>query len=923
MSNMKYTLIDSYKNTKLVPKDIKEDENRISITFLGGPKVEVVGNAAGEYEVDFIDLDKSTVVHASRISTNMWTAANIKYYVNWQVNVKRDGVVVAQETFNVAGKKVKIVLDTQSIGDLIAYIGAVDHFQKTHNCKVTCVVFQPELFAIFKNSYTNIEFSNINEGDAYYYAIYTLGWFDDWVGNAPQNPQTISIANIGSNILGFYRLDFKPTLKFKRKKNYGKKYVCIGLQSTAQFKYWNNPTGWDEVVAHLNKLGYDVWCIDRFNAFGGTEKMNYMPKGCIDKTGDTKLEQRLEQLSGADFFIGLSSGLSWMAWAVGIPVVLISGIGERWTEFFTPHRVINKRVCHACTNDTSTRFEKNNWMYCPRQKNFECTVKISGQMVIDEIDKLQTDFYRKTMHNLDWGPHNTTGDKELLFRETYLDKTYERFFTVDEGDVVMDIGAHVGVVTLAMLQRKPKKIIAVEPNVIRIKHLKNNTAGYPVTIINAGLGTKKETIKDGLDYDGVREDFPLLPMSDIMAQAGIEQIDHLKIDCEGGEYNLFTAENFDWISKNVKKIVGELHLEDAAKDAAFRKFRDTYLAKLDVNSYEIYSIDGVNIKWDLFNEHFIEWYEEVIFIIDNRATFEPKEPRGVAGETGVTGSTGVSPSTRSLAVTDRQSQPLITNPDFYDNIFGLDGKVAIVTGAGGHLGAAMVMGLVSHGATVYAFGRDVDKIVAKLHTPENSLKDMIIPMACDVTNESDIARCLNYIGQVDILINNAFSEKRKPFEELTQSDWNEGMNNILTQQFLCCKAIAPRMALVGGGSIINIASIYGMIGIDQRAYQIVPSSTVFYTAAKAASIQLTKELAVQYAAKGIRVNSISPGHFPKPPADPSKANPAYVEGLADMVPMKRVGCADELAGAAVYLASDASSYVTGHNLVVDGGRTIW
>jgi gluconate 5-dehydrogenase len=114
-----------------------------------------------------------------------------------------------------------------------------------------------------------------------------------------------------------------------------------------------------------------------------------------------------------------------------------------------------------------------------------------------------------------------------------------------------------------------------------------------------------------------------------------------------------------------------------------------------------------------------------------------------------------------------------------------------------------------------------------------------------------------------------------------------------------------------------------MIGIDQRAYQVVPSSTAFYCAAKAASIQLTKELAVQYADKGIRVNCISPGHFPKPPADAANANPQYVRGLSDMVPMKRVGCADEIAGGAVFLASDASSYVTGHNLIIDGGRTIW
>jgi len=915
---MKYNLIDSYKNTVLSPKDSRVAKNRINITFIDGPRVEILGDIEEEYQVSFIDRDTNNLVYSSTIKNNMWSAVGIKYYTNWSVTVKRKDEILVTHDLNLAGKNVKIVLDSESIGDLFAYIGAVSEFQKKHNCRVHCVVFHRELLTLFKNSYSNINFVSVNERDEDFYAIYRIGWFNEWEGRLTKSPQHMCLGNIASDVLGFRRRDFKPVISYKQIPKPAQKYVCIGVQSTAQFKYWNNPKGWDEVVAYLNKLGYEVWCIDRHSTFGTAECQNHMPKGCVDKTGAYSLEERLAQLANADFFIGLSSGLSWMAWTVNTPVILISGIGEPWTEFFTPHRIINKSVCHSCTNDTNHRFEKHNWMYCPRGKNFECTREISSKMVIAEIDKLQTEFYRNTMHNLDWG-QSTTPEKELIHREIFQENTYARTFDVQEGDVVMDIGAHVGLFSVKSIPRKPKMIVAVEPSAVRVPALKNNLKGCPSVIVNVGLGKSREFIKNGLVYDGVVEDFKLAPIQDIMEEAGIEKIDFLKTDCEGGEYNLLTAENFDWVSKNIKRIVGEAHLEDQPRKEAFRKFRDTYLTKLDPNRYTFHSVDGVDIKWDLFNEHFIEYYQEVIFSIDNTSTFQRTSENGERAEPLVV---------KDSAPQVRQGLPLVTAPEFYENLFNLDGKVAIVTGAGGHLGSAMVMGLVSRGATVYAVDRNAEKIKTKLFTPENHRKAQIIPIACDISNQNMFQSVINLAvkmhGKIDILVNNAFNEKRKPFEELTPTDWREGMDSILTHQFTCAQlAIKQFKAQASGGCIVNVGSIYGFIATDQRAYQEVPSSTVFYTAAKAGTIQMTKELAVQYATQGIRVNSISPGHFPKPPIDSTKANPRYVAGLAQMVPMQRVGCADEIAGAVVFLSSPAASYVTGHNLVIDGGRTIW
>jgi autotransporter strand-loop-strand O-heptosyltransferase len=113
-----------------------------------------------------------------------------------------------------------------------------------------------------------------------------------------------------------------------------------------------------------------------------------MPKGCVDKTGNLSFEERMSQIKGAEFFIGLSSGLSWLAWGVNVPVVLISGFTAKWNEFYTPYRVMNETVCNSCWNDVSCPFNKGDWFWCPRSKDFECSKKITSSMVIEHIKKL-------------------------------------------------------------------------------------------------------------------------------------------------------------------------------------------------------------------------------------------------------------------------------------------------------------------------------------------------------------------------------------------------------------------------------------------------------------------------------------------------------------------------------------------------------
>jgi autotransporter strand-loop-strand O-heptosyltransferase len=168
-----------------------------------------------------------------------------------------------------------------------------------------------------------------------------------------------------------------------------RKYVCISIQSTSQMKYWTDG-GWYKTTEYLKKLGYDVLVIDKYESFGISDKMNYIPQNAINETGDISLDYRIQQIKDCEFFIGLSSGLSWLAFALDKKVILISGCTNEDNEFkHNCYRVINKNVCHGCLNDETIDNASDitkSWIYCPRNKKFECSKQISFNMVKEKID---------------------------------------------------------------------------------------------------------------------------------------------------------------------------------------------------------------------------------------------------------------------------------------------------------------------------------------------------------------------------------------------------------------------------------------------------------------------------------------------------------------------------------------------------------
>ena len=220
------------------------------------------------------------------------------------------------------------------------------------------------------------------------------------------------------------------------------------------------------------------------------------------------------------------------------------------------------------------------------------------------------DFKKK----FEWGPFNTE-TSEIINKEVFDQGIYEKFFKVNEGDVVVDIGASVGPFTCSILGRKPLHVYSIEPSEVEFPILVRNTRGHAVTPINKAISNSlQSSVRLNIFFDN-GSPVELLTFKKFTELYSLDRIDFLKLDCEGGEYSVFTEENLDYLTNRVRFIAGEWHLRTSEQKEKFRLFRDQVLPKF--KNYKVYSINGVDIKWDLLNEHFIKYYKEVMIYIEN------------------------------------------------------------------------------------------------------------------------------------------------------------------------------------------------------------------------------------------------------------------------------------------------------------------
>lgn len=384
--SFKHKIISEIESTEISHKEVVKQIN-VNLHFVGNPFLEITGNVEDDYNVRF--YDGKELIHQTTLKNNMWTKVNRKYYTDWNVVVfNGNGLKIYEKNINLYNERVYIALGSKSLGDTLAWAPYLEEFRKKHNCELIVSTFLNDLFI---EQYPEITF--VKPGDVVnnLYAMYDLGWYYNDNGDVdynrcPNNFRTQPLQKTASDILGLNYKEIRPKLKLNEAVVLFKK-VGIAIHGTAQSKYWNNEKGWQEVVDYLNDLGYEVmlYSVENDGYMG-----NYHPKG-INQFPKSSLQDVIYDLQTCEFFIGIGSGLSWLAWSVGLPVVLISGFSEEYTETQkNTYRVINKNVCTGCFN--SHRLDAGDWNWCPinkgGNKQFECTKTITSNMVIHEMNKI-------------------------------------------------------------------------------------------------------------------------------------------------------------------------------------------------------------------------------------------------------------------------------------------------------------------------------------------------------------------------------------------------------------------------------------------------------------------------------------------------------------------------------------------------------
>ena len=377
----------------------------IRFDFNMGARVDLPPRATGSWGVRLRDLATGNILFESE-NQGARVMSSKRWFVRFRVEVwciDADGAPprpVLTHDYDNAGQDVLIQLPVGTLGDILAWFPYVARFAEIHpGCRVTCAL-SGLIIPLLQDAHPNIRLVTHEDAEAEKlaertYATYSIGlFFDDAACDwQPTDFRHVGLHRTAAYILGVDPAEAPPRLALAEDgPPIAEPYAVIAVQSSSGCKYWTNPAGWLELVAHLKGRGLRVVCIDQKAVHGHGLMWTAIPHGAEDQTGDRPLAERARWLRHARVFVGLSSGLAWLAWAAGCPTVMVSGFTHPTNEFATPGRVINWHACNSCWNDPRVRFDHHDFLWCPRHKDtprqFECTRLITGSMVTAAVDRV-------------------------------------------------------------------------------------------------------------------------------------------------------------------------------------------------------------------------------------------------------------------------------------------------------------------------------------------------------------------------------------------------------------------------------------------------------------------------------------------------------------------------------------------------------
>lgn len=390
---------------------VVEGGQGVRFDFNDGARVMVpdIAPELGQWHVRLSDYSTGNILFDARLKGGMVSSTK-KYFVPFLIDVwleKPDGTRedILHHELSLTGRPVLVQLPVGTLGDTIAWLPAAIRLAQQTGAKVSCSVADV-ILPLVKEANPDITLVGHDEAQANkaftsaFYASYNIGLFftDTELTHQPTDFRHVGLHRTAAYILGVDPWNDNPpgiTIQDGDTPPIEGPYVVIATQASTQCKYWNNPAGWQEVIGFLKSAGYRVICIDQKTFHGTGYVYNHIPHGAEDETGSRPLSERARWLKHASFFIGLSSGLAWLAHASGTPVVMISGFTHPNNEFFTPYRIINWHTCNSCWNDPRHQFDHKDFFWCPRHKGterqFECTRLITGSQVIQTVRRVIKD----------------------------------------------------------------------------------------------------------------------------------------------------------------------------------------------------------------------------------------------------------------------------------------------------------------------------------------------------------------------------------------------------------------------------------------------------------------------------------------------------------------------------------------------------